>query len=54
MATENRGMTAKWDFIAFKGYWGGIEGMIFMPIIAFITIARATHVETSAVTVVNI
>jgi len=40
-ATGKNGMTAKWTFIVFKGYWGGLVGMIVAPILGFIDIAQA-------------
>lgn len=38
-------MEVLWSFVAFKGYWGGLEGMLVGPILAFIAIAQATHEE---------
>jgi hypothetical protein len=33
-------MRAVWSYVAFKGYWSGLEAMILSPIIAFIAIAQ--------------
>jgi len=45
IGTENRGMRALWSYVAFKGYWGGLEAMMLSPILAFISIARSTGVS---------
>ena len=34
-------MQAVWSYVAFKGYWGGIEAMVFSPMLAFIIVAQA-------------
>eukprot|EP01111_Echinosteliopsis_oligospora_P012711 TRINITY_DN438_c0_g1_i1.p1 TRINITY_DN438_c0_g1~~TRINITY_DN438_c0_g1_i1.p1 ORF type:complete len:326 (-),score=52.95 TRINITY_DN438_c0_g1_i1:112-1089(-) len=39
LAHTDGSMAAEWDYIAFKGYWGGLEGALCMPIIAFIPMA---------------
>jgi hypothetical protein len=38
--TGTRGMRAMWDYVAFKGYWGGLEAAILSPVLAFITVAQ--------------
>jgi len=40
MCTGTRGMQAVWGYVAFKGYWGGLEAMILSPMLAFIAIAQ--------------
>jgi len=45
LATKNNEMQAVWHYVAFKGYWGGLEAMFLSPLLAFIAIAQATHAE---------
>jgi hypothetical protein len=40
LCTGTRGMQAVWNYVCFKGYWGGIEAMILSPMLAFIAVAQ--------------
>jgi len=41
IASGTDGMEARWAFVVFKGWWGGLEAMLITPFLAFIAIAQA-------------